>query len=265
MSANYERRYFSYCPSIDETIFWRDILSAEFALVTIAERGRRITTMRRLVILLATILVAGIEESVAADLPAQDRSQVPIAYSAPFSWSGIYAGLNGGGAFGHYSDFGGSVKATGFAGGGQVGGQMQVGQIVLGVEADFQGVYQSHSDNFIVFGVPVTLSEKMPWFGTVRGRVGYAFDRVMVYGTGGVAWVDGKVEATAGGFSLSSEASNFGWTAGAGVEWAFYDRWSTKLEYLYLSSTDIKFNTALGSFNANIKDNIVRVGLNYRF
>src|SRR6267142_1624413 len=131
-----------------------------------------------------------------------------------------------------------------------------MGQIVVGVEADFQGKSQSHSDTFSILSVPVTLSEKMPWFGTVRGRFGWAFDRVVVYGTGGVAWIDGKIELSGGGVTVSTEANNIGWTAGGGVEWAFFDRWSTKVEYLYLNSTDIKFNTSLGSFNGTIKNNI---------
>lgn len=222
--------------------------------------------MRGLFALATTTMIAGIGQSVAADLPARTYDRAPAAYSAPYTWSGIYIGLNAGGIFGHYSDnFGNSVSATGFLGGEQLGAQMQMGQVVFGGELDFQGTSQGHDYTVSAFGVPITLSEKMPWFGTLRGRVGYAFDRVMVYGTGGAAWVDGKVQATVGGFTLSTEANQIGWTAGGGMEWAFADHWSTKIEYLYLASSGIKFNTALGSLNGNIKNNIARVGLNYRF
>jgi outer membrane immunogenic protein len=220
--------------------------------------------MRSLIALFAATMMASV--AAAADLPVRSYDRAPIAYSGPYTWSGVYIGLNAGGTVGRYSDnFGESVNATGFLGGEQIGAQMQMGQLVVGGELDFQGTSQSHDYTFSAFGVPITLSEKMPWFGTLRGRVGYAFDRVMVYGTGGAAWVDGKVQATVGGFTLSTEANKIGWTAGGGVEWAFYDHWSTKIEYLYLASSGIKFNTALGSFNGNIKNNIARVGLNYRF
>jgi len=220
----------------------------------------------QIIFLVTTTLIASVGQSLAADLPARTYDRAPVAYSAPYSWSGVYIGLNAGGIFGHYSDnVGDSVSATGVLGGEQIGAQMQMGQFVFGGELDFQGTSQSHDYTFSAFGVPITLSEKMPWFGTLRGRVGYAFDRVMVYSTGGAAWVDGKVQATVGGFTLSTEANKIGWTAGGGVEWAFYDHWSTKIEYLYLASSGIKFNTALGSLNGNIKNNIARVGLNYRF
>ncbi len=222
--------------------------------------------MRSLIALFAAAMMASVGQSAAADLPARSYDRAPTAYSGPYTWSGVYIGLNAGGTVGRYSDnFGESVNVTGFLGGEQIGAQMQLGQIVVGGELDFQGTSQSHDYTFSAFGVPITLSEKMPWFGTLRGRVGYAFDRVMIYGTGGAAWVDGKVQATVGGFTLSTEANKIGWTAGGGVEWAFYDHWSTKIEYLYLASSGIKFNTALGSFNGNIKNNIARVGLNYRF
>jgi outer membrane immunogenic protein len=222
--------------------------------------------MRNSAMMSAAIAFAGIGQATAADLPARYPDRPPAAYSVPYSWSGVYVGLNAGGVFGRFSDdFGDSVSASGLLGGAQFGAQMQMGQIVLGAEADFQGTTQNHGNTFPILGVPVTISEKMPWFGTLRGRFGYAFDRVLVFGTGGVAWVDGKVEASGGGLTLSTEANSIGWTAGGGMEWAFADRWSTKIEYLYLTSTDIKFNTAVGSFNGNIRNNVVRAGLNYRF
>src|SRR6516164_7076018 len=116
-------------------------------------------------------------------------------------WSGVYAGLNAGGAFGTFSanaTFGpfstdlGSVNGSGFIGGGQLGAQIQYSQVVLGVEGDFQGASQSHSSTFSALGVPVTLSESMPWLATFRGRVGWAVENFLFYGTGGMAEVDGR-------------------------------------------------------------------------
>ena len=209
----------------------------------------------------------------AADLPVYPSSGVlpgmPSLYSRAHVWTGIYVGVNAGGAFGNFSanatsgpftaDLG-SVNASGFAGGGQVGAQIQYQHVVYGIEADFQGSTQEHSDtvNF------VTLSERMPWFATVRGRLGWAVDNVLLYGTGGVAIVDGKISASALGVTLSAEKSHVGWTAGGGVEWAFAPHWTAKAEYLYLDTGDIEIASGFGgTLNGRIQDNIVRAGLNY--
>lgn len=187
-------------------------------------------------------------------------------------WTNIYVGLNAGAAFGDFSanaKYGPltltspSLSGSGFAGGGQVGAQIQYGHVVLGIEGDFQGSTEDHSDTFNV-GVPLTISEKMPWFGTVRGRVGWAFDNVLLYGTGGMAIVDGKLSGTALGWTLSTEDSNIGWTAGGGAEWAFAPHWTAKVEYLYVDSGDIEiFNIGGVAVNGRIEDNIVRGGINY--
>jgi outer membrane immunogenic protein len=146
-------------------------------------------------------------------------------YSRLHIWSGIYVGVNAGAAFGTFSSNAtagpftadlGSVDASGFIGGGQVGAQMQYQNFVYGVEADFQGSSQDHTDNFVVLGVPASLTASMPWFATVRGRLGYAVDNVLLYGTGGIAIVDGKLSASALGITASREDSHIGWTAGAG-------------------------------------------------
>jgi outer membrane immunogenic protein len=198
---------------------------------------------------------------------------MPSLYSSAHVWSGVYVGFNLGGAFG---DFGanatsgaltadlGSVSASGFIGGGQVGAQLQSGHVVYGIEGDFQGSSQDHSDTFSVLGTPVTVTASMPWFATVRGRLGWAFDNVLLYGTGGVAIVDGKLSGSALGVTATIENSHVGWTAGAGVEWAFARQWSAKLEYLYMDSGNIEIENVGGiALNGRIKDNIVRVGLNY--
>ena len=200
----------------------------------------------------------------------------PSLFAPPLHiWSGVYVGLNAGGAFGNFSasaTYGpftadlGSVSGSGFIGGGQVGAQIQYQHVVWGIEGDFQGSSQDHSDTFGVAGIPVTVSEKMPWFATVRGRVGWAENNVLLYGTGGVAIVDGKISGTALGVTASKEHSHTGWTAGGGVEWAFAPHWSVKAEYLYLDSTNIEIANVAGvRFDGRIKDNIVRGGINYYF
>ena len=187
----------------------------------------------------------------------------------------MYIGLNAGGAFGSFdanatlgalsADLG-STNASGFIGGGQVGAQMQYQHFVIGIEGDFQGSTQSHSDTFSVGATPVTVSGKMPWFGTVRGRFGYAVDNILLYGTAGAAFVDGKLTGSALGVTASFENTHTGWTAGGGLEWFFAPQWSAKIEYLYLDSGNIGLTNVGGvTLNGRIKDSIVRGGFNYYF
>jgi outer membrane immunogenic protein len=228
------------------------------------------------VVLLATAaLGAGIGHASAGGYPTSGvLPGSPSLFAPPqHIWTNVYVGLNAGAAFG---DFSGNAKygpftvespslsGSGFAGGGQVGAQIQYLHTVLGIEADFQGSAQDHSDTFNVVGVPVTVSEKMPWFSTIRGRVGWALDNVLLYGTGGMAIVDGKISGTALGVTLSKENSNIGWTAGGGVEWAFAPHWTAKAEYLYIDSGNIElFNIGGVELNGRIQDNFVRGGINY--
>jgi outer membrane immunogenic protein len=230
-----------------------------------------------LAFLATTILAITVGAASAADLPIYPSSGVlpgtPSLYSRAHIWTGLYVGVNAGGAFGNFSansTFGGlsadlgSASASGFIGGGQVGAQIQYQHFVLGIEGDFQGSSQDHSDTFGGLGIPVTVTESMPWFATVRGRLGWAVDNILLYGTGGVAVVDGKLSASALGLTASTETSHIGWTAGAGVEWAFAPHWSAKVEYLYLDSGNIEIANFGGvTVNGRIKDNIVRAGLNY--
>jgi outer membrane immunogenic protein len=209
------------------------------------------------------------------------------------------------------SAFSESLKPKGLIGGGQIGWNSQFSNWVLGLEADWQASGQkddrSRSDAFAftstttppfdVAGTSQTsLEARLKWFGTVRGRVGYAWDRVLVYGTGGLAY--GKFDvsgvntiagtATCVGIagvcgaipavtpfsqttSLSSSKSKAGWTLGAGVEGAaFLPNWTWKAEYLYLDfgKFDHSFATAgggLATTSTHATDHILRFGVNYQF
>ena len=100
--------------------------------------------------------------------------------------------------------------------------------------------------------------------GTVRGRVGYAFDSVLIYGTGGYAWADNRINATVLGVSASDSNFHSGWTVGAGVEVMFAPKWSVKAEYLYRSfQGETYFNRPLSGGTLNL--NSVQVGVNYHF
>lgn len=227
----------------------------------------------------------------AADLPVKAPIyKAPIA-APPYNWTGLYVGLNVGGSWGRQDNS--LVNATtgvtlqsnsdhlnGVIGGGQIGYNWQVDHWVLGIEADFQGSGQKGDGNFFLpsavlaanFPTSIAYSDKLSWFGTVRGRIGYAFDRWLPYLTGGWAYGHGEISGTttvgATTTSFSASQNYSGWTIGGGVEWAFANSWSAKLEYLYIDFGDgptVPISTTLNIVSGRMTDNIVRVGVNYKF
>jgi len=183
----------------------------------------------------------------AADLsyppPAAAYAPAPV-----FTWTGFYIGANAGYGFGE-ADFSGDID--GFIGGLQAGYNWQGAgsPLVLGVETDIQYADVSSS----VFS--------LDYFGTVRARVGYAFDQFLVYGTGGFAYGAGSYEL----LGLSNDRNHFGWTIGAGAEYALGNNWSVKGEYLYLDMGEETYATFTGPRDVGLTSNIVRAGVNYRF
>jgi outer membrane immunogenic protein len=197
----------------------------------------------------------------------------------PFSWTGLYAGANGGYGEGVYYDqlqdlsnpgtpFSGLSPKGGF-GGGQVGANWQIpgAPLVAGLETDFQGSGIRDSQNWTM----ATSTSELSAFGTLRGRAGIAFDRWLVYGTGGLAYghVDNSVEGPKV-YTISRDA--IGWAAGAGVEWAFAANWSVKAEYQYLNlglNVPVGSNGPLTSFpGVTVHEDAfstVRLGINYKF
>jgi outer membrane immunogenic protein len=213
--------------------------------------------MRGLLLLSTALSLVAASSAFAADLPVK----APYAPAPVATWTGFYAGVNLGGGWANTNDGLGSGDLSGFVGGGQVGYNWQLGQFVLGVEGDFQGTTQKKTDTVGA----ISVEQKLPWFATVRGRLGYAPGPVMFYVTGGAAWANYELSASAGGLSISDNSTQSAWTVGGGVEWMFLPHWSTKVEYLYVD-TGNKNVTLFGvTGNARAQDNIVRVGLNYHF
>jgi outer membrane immunogenic protein len=217
----------------------------------------------------AGLLVAAMASpSFAADLP-RPAYKAPI-YVAPFSWSGLYVGINGGYGWGK-SDWSsaattGSAKPKGALGGLTLGYNLQTGAWVWGLEADIDYSWMKGSDNT---GTGVCTGTdgcetKNTWLGTARGRIGYSFDRWLPYLTGGAAF--GNVKMTPNGGSTTS-ATRVGWTAGLGVEYAFSGAWSAKLEYLYADLGKATCDAATCGIDTDVsfKTSIARLGLNYRF
>lgn len=213
--------------------------------------------MKRFLMLLAggtALSSACILPAAAADLPYKSPAYVAPAF---YDWTGFYIGANGGYLWS--SDF--AVDAKGWVYGGQLGYNWQAGRFVFGIEGDIQGTSVSESET----GLGITVTGKIPAFATVRGRLGYAFDRILIYGTGGWAYTKNELSATNGVLTVSDSKWSSGYTFGGGVEWAAWDRWSVKAEYLYVHSGDVELTlagvTAGGSYNMNV----ARLGLNYRF
>ncbi len=207
----------------------------------------------------------------AADLPVY---KAPPAVAA-FSWTGFYLGANLGYGWAHgesSTTVGGVTRSSagnvdGLIGGGQLGYNWQTGDLVLGIEIDGQFSDQKASASVSSAGITVTETDKVPWFLTARGRLGWAFaDRWMVYATGGGGLVDVKSDFTISRLgTLSWEESHGAWVVGAGIEQAFAQNWSWKAEYLYLDTGTFS-TTVLGvPANFRLKDNIVRGGINYHF
>lgn len=283
-------------------------------------------------------------------LPAPSLPPLPIPV-ALFNWTGAYGGLNAGGGF-PIEESGARPRLRGTAidgtsaavarigrgsflrnsddggvlGGGQVGYNLQMGSVVVGVEADAQATdlgtrdhgFQNLRDGVGVAGPRGTVigpvgpgqrgnvaffndrgSHGADVFGTLRGRVGYAYDQFMVYGTGGLAWTldedrrgafsdgEGVIARNPGFFTnakaaqraarvASDDGSHLGYTVGAGVEYAFSPMLSARLEGLYVDFSEDRSNRVVGVANTGAKVRLVgasnesdfalfRTGINYRF
>jgi outer membrane immunogenic protein len=264
---------------------------------------------------IAALTAVGTVAAQAADLPTRKEAPAPVFVPPPFTWTGFYVGLNAGGiwssgsrsvtffnpatlAFLAADEPGGLGNGNaGFIGGGQAGYNWQTGAFVLGVETDFQGTTLSKSKDFISpafagVGVPAGLvgdtlavhaKTSLDWLGTTRGRVGFVVtpdNRLMIYGTGGVAYAGGTANFTifdaTNGLALSGNPSKsrVGWTIGGGVEYALTNNWTIRGEYLYADLGKSSFTTpvAVGAFSGlyasghvNYNASIFRAAVNYKF
>jgi outer membrane immunogenic protein len=258
----------------------------------------------------------------AADIyPAYDGGLKDVPYVvAPF-WSGFYGGVNGGYGWANNSQTrynypgviqnnpgfpvqgvaatnvasGYSVNPEGGFGGGQIGYNFQRGGFVFGIETDIQGAGIDDKNTGTTRVDPATgccggdvtsLSTNVDWFGTVRGRLGYAIDRALIYGTGGFAYggvsytntyscVTGCPPAPGNSGAFRNSTTLTGWTAGGGVEYALAPGWSLKVEYQYVDLGSVSFVTPVSrsgvsqgysqNGRADVNFNTIRVGLNYHF
>jgi len=243
--------------------------------------------MKKLLLGAVALAASAFTSAMAADLP--------VAYKAPpppvpvFSWTGCYLGGNAGGGRtrDEWEPLAGqalnTVRASGWFGGVQVGCDYQVGSWVFGVEGQFDWSDMNNQALVASNGAALQLSSKLNRFATATGRIGYAFDRVLLYVKGGAAWAhfDHEVDQSnlTGPFVPVVGASQnvTGFVVGGGFEVAFLPNWSFKAEYNYLDfGTNGVVQNCIGALCAgggltsltfDIKQNIqtFMVGLNYRF
>ena len=204
---------------------------------------------------------------------AGDSAVASASALAPYNWSGLYLGLNTGGAFAANTSTasGGGVSAStsdsipGAIGGAQIGANYQTGPAVWGFEADYDASTQSKS---LPPGV-LSGGNEMPWVATLRGRLGIALGPALIYATAGGAGVEIRSpNLTLPIGSTSTTVTHGAWTAGAGIEYGITDHLSARLEYLYLDTGD-NMTGVIGppatTITGHLKDNLVRAALNYRF
>ena len=202
---------------------------------------------------LALIAAVWTMSAQAADFP---RYNAPMTMNrnqwyGPDSWAGPYLGGNLGYAWGSVDN--NPTRPSGLEGGVQAGYNWQTGPWVFGVEGDIQAT--GADDTF----APWKFSN--PWFGTLRGRAGYAFNsiNILLYGTGGLAFGDLRGET----FGLSESHTRAGWAAGLGAEYGFAPHWSAKLEYLYVDLANSPFS--ITGVSNGYRFGTVRFGVNYHF
>jgi outer membrane immunogenic protein len=243
----------------------------------------------------------------AADMPTKAP---PLAVAAPAGWTGWYVGGSLG--YGWHNATAGIASNTpvlaalitigtipsslttdpkGGLGGLQLGYNYQINKAVFGVEADISlaDISGRHSIRnpgpILPFAIyTTTVEQRLEWFGTLRGRVGFTpFDNLLIYGTGGLAYgrtnYNGNIQRSAillnFGVPASTDVTKTGWTVGGGVEYALSNKWSVKAEYLYydLGNATLTGNqkppplflaASSASYSFATLGNIVRVGLNFR-
>ena len=218
---------------------------------------------------LSALAGVGITPARAADMPPSMPPPRHVALVPFFTWNGAYIGINAGYGFGRssWTDNAsgistGTFNVNGATVGGTLGYNVQMRSLVFGVETDlgWSGMKGTASTNCL--GNCTTANT---WLGTARGRAGYAFDRFLPYLTAGLAYGNLKISNDFGG---SASTTRIGWTAGVGLEYAFLNNWSAKLEYLYadLGKATCDATCSGGSpFDVKFSTHLIRGGLNYRF
>jgi len=247
--------------------------------------------MKKMLLAATALLTLVSGSAMAADLsrpapgPAPVYTKAPMM--APFSWTGFYIGGNLGGAWANSTvtdtffpalNYGASNNNGVFIAGGQVGGNYQIGNFVLGIEGTFDWAANNNNSTTgtVVPGIgTIQVASNDTWISTLAGRLGVAYDRVLFYGKGGGAWVGNNgftvTNVTTGASVTGSSNSTTGWLAGAGIEWAFANNWTVKFEYDYIGLSGQTFTVPAGALagdtftTSSNHIQLATVGVNFLF
>lgn len=208
----------------------------------------------------------------ATAMPAFAADMVVEEIPAP-SWTGCYVGVHLGGGTGKndtyfpYSD--NSTKPSGLLGGAQAGCDYQMNSVVLGGVIDVSLANLKDSSTYPAGLVDATLESTVKTVGTLRARLGYAMDNTLFYATGGLAMARLERELSTPAAGQSVTKTHTGWTVGVGIEHKFTENISLFGEYLYadFGKETYTYGAPLTpqSHSADLKLNLFKVGLNYRF
>lgn len=224
----------------------------------------------------ATILLSlplGVAQAADLSLREPFSKSMPSPFLASFDWTGFYVGINGAYGFGssrHNFAAAGTMTnnytVSGMLVGGTLGYNWQHGNYVLGGEGDFG--WSNIKGSAPCPNPAFTCGTQNNWLGTARGRLGYAFDRWLPFVTAGGAAGDIKATISPSAAFPGATETRFGWTVGAGLEYAALTSWSVKAEYLYVDLGSMNCGrscTLTGTDNVNFNAHVVRAGVNYRF
>jgi outer membrane immunogenic protein len=232
------------------------------------------------VVLLATSILS----ASAADLPSRSTVPAPPLLLPTFTWTGLYVGaelgwgqtrmeLSPGAAIGGATAVTSlpTLEKNGLAGGLLAGYNYQIGQLVVGAELDGEFLVTGKDRYTSVTGDVITAHTD--WVGSARARLGYAFDRVLVYAAGGLAFAAPNSTVTGTGYSYGAgDDVRWGWTLGAGVEYAFTNSWIAGVEYRYAEYDSHTYTYPVGTgglgivgFKEQLSTNQVTARLLYKF
>jgi outer membrane immunogenic protein len=229
--------------------------------------------MKKVLLIGASIAALTGGSALAADIPLKAPPQAAV-----WGWSGFYTGTQAGIGWG---DVANSFQVVGFSptaqpdyrfrggvAGSHAGFNLQYGQFVLGFEGDYDWANITGNDNGLSGVVDTTT---ITWMASARGRLGIAWNQVLLYGTGGYAWANARYSLGSAGVNNQQNDTIKGWTAGGGLEWMLDTRWSVRAEYRFtkFDEDSLFFAATAGNKAQTIRFqpdlNVVRVGISYRW
>lgn len=227
--------------------------------------------MKKLLVAGAFMALGVFNSAHAADLPGRGEAFAPAPAAVPvqgYNWTGFYAGLNAGYGWGSFRNGAAPLlgKPSGAVIGGQAGYNYQMNNFVIGAEGDLYWSGMNSKRSFV--GPPVVATKgSVDWAGSLRARAGFAADRALVYATAGYTFAQfkGSVVDITTPATFTASAIRHGWTAGAGIEYAFTNQVSAKVEYLYSQYSSSTIFGAPYVTGSGITTSVLRAGVNYHF